>query len=132
MTTQDRTKALDDLVKHHRHTYEAIFRHPAAHNLEWRDVKSLLEAVAEVSEGHNGSLHLTRNGHSIVVHAPRHKDVATVEDLLVIRRFLELSDEAKALPPNAPGTHLLVVIEHREAKVYRTELHGAIPQQLVP
>jgi len=132
MTTQDRFKAPHDLDKHHRHTYEAIFRHPAAHNLEWRDVRSLLEAVAEVSEGHNGSLHLARNGQSVILHAPKHKDVATVEDLLAIRRFLELSDEVKARPPNEPGTHLLVVIDHREAKVYRTELHGAAPQQLVP
>ena len=28
--------------------------------------------------------------------------------------------------------HLLVVIDHQEAKVYRTELHGAVPQHLVP
>ncbi|WP_254509002.1 hypothetical protein [Anatilimnocola floriformis] len=132
MTTQDRFKAPDDLEKHDRHTYEAIFRHPAAHNLQWRDVKSLLEVVAEVSEGHNGSLHLARNGHSIILNAPKHKDVATVEDLLAIRRFLEQLGDDKAPPPTAPGTQLLVVIEHREAKVYRTESHGAVPQQLVP
>jgi hypothetical protein len=28
--------------------------------------------------------------------------------------------------------HLLVIIDHQEAKVYRTELHGAVPQHLVP
>ena len=28
--------------------------------------------------------------------------------------------------------HLLVVIDHQEAKVYRTELHGTVPQRLVP
>ena len=35
-------------------------------------------------------------------------------------------DEAKATP------HLLVVIDHREAKVYRTEVHGAVPERIVP
>lgn len=32
--------------------------------------------------------------------------------------------------PSAP--HLLVVIDHQEAKVYRTEIHGAVPQRLEP
>ena len=27
-------------------------------------------------------------------------------------------------PPIKPGIHLLVVIDHHEAKIYRTELHG--------
>jgi hypothetical protein len=33
---------------------------------------------------------------------------------------------------HASGPHLLVVIDHQEAKVYTTEVHGAVPQQLVP
>ena len=28
--------------------------------------------------------------------------------------------------------NLLVIIDHQEARVYRTELHGAVPQRLVP
>lgn len=28
------------------------------------------------------------------------------------------------------GTHLLVVIDHREARIYRTELHGSVPQRI--
>src|SRR2546421_8281894 len=28
--------------------------------------------------------------------------------------------------------HLLVVIDHQEAKVYRTEVHGAVPERIVP
>jgi hypothetical protein len=31
-------------------TLEAIFRHPSAHNLEWRDVIALLETIGEVEE----------------------------------------------------------------------------------
>jgi hypothetical protein len=33
-----------------------------------------------------------------------------------------------------PGTglHLLVVIDHQEAKVYRTEVHGAVPERIAP
>src|SRR5437763_16252937 len=31
-----------------------------------------------------------------------------------------------------PALHLLVVIDHQEARVYRTELHGAVPVSIVP
>ncbi|QJW95177.1 hypothetical protein [Frigoriglobus tundricola] len=116
----------------HRHTYDAIFRHPAAHNLEWHDVRSLLDAIANVTEEHNGALRVTRNEHAITLHAPRHKDVATTDDLMTIRKFLEQSAEVPTAPAVAPGTHLLVVIDHHEAKVYRTESSGAVPEQLVP
>ena len=132
MTTQDRPTAPPHLNGRHQHTYEAIFRHPAAHNLEWHDVQSLLDALGEVVEGRNGALQVTRNGQMVTLHAPKHKDVATVEDLLAIRRFLEQSGETAISPSVATGVHLLVVINHHEAKVYRTELHGTVPQQLVP
>jgi hypothetical protein len=28
--------------------------------------------------------------------------------------------------------HLLVVIDHQEARVYRTEVHGSVPERIVP
>ncbi|MDR3632878.1 MAG: hypothetical protein P4L84_03525 [Isosphaeraceae bacterium] len=132
MTTEDRHKAPLHLDGRHQHTYDAIFRHPAAHNLEWHDVRSLLGALAEVVEQPNGSLHVTRNGQMAILHAPKHKDVATVEELLAVRHFLDRSAEKEAPSSVAPGVHLLVVIDHHEAKVYRTQAHGAVPQQLVP
>jgi hypothetical protein len=30
------------------------------------------------------------------------------------------------------GAHLLVVIDHRQARVFKTELRGAVPQRIVP
>ena len=30
------------------------------------------------------------------------------------------------------AAHLLVVIDHQEARVYRTEVHGAVPLRIVP
>jgi hypothetical protein len=132
MTTQDQLTTPPHLNGRHKHTYEAIFRHPVAHNLEWHDVRSLLDSLAEVVEGHNGTLQVTRNGQMVTLHTPKHKDVATVKDLLAIRRFLEQSGETAIPSTVASGTHLLVVIDHHEAKIYRTELHGAVPQKLVP
>ena len=132
MTTQDQLCVPPHMNGRHRHTYDAIFRHPATHNLEWHDVRSLLESLSEVTEGHNGAIHVTRNGQMLMLPTPKHKDVATVEELLGIRHFLERSGEKVILPSVAPGIHLLVVIDHHEAKIYRTELHGAVSQHLTP
>ena len=41
-------------------------------------------------------------------------------------RIMATSDKKTTAP------HLLVVIDHQEARVYRTEVHGAVPQQIVP
>ncbi len=32
----------------------------------------------------------------------------------------------------ATAPHLLVVIDHQEARVYRTEVHGAVPERIAP
>jgi hypothetical protein len=44
---------------HHRATVEKIFRHPASHNIQWHDVLSLLESVAEVTERHGAKYKVT-------------------------------------------------------------------------
>ena len=36
------------------------------------------------------------------------------------------TDEREAAP------HLLVVLDHHEARVFRTEVHGAVPERIVP
>ncbi|HEX4795395.1 MAG TPA: hypothetical protein VH370_16485 [Humisphaera sp.] len=116
----------------HRTTYDAIFRHPAAHNLHWRDVRSLLHALAEVVEEPNGNLKVTAGGETLVLHPAREKDVAEVKQLMEIRHFLERSGAAAPDEQAAAGAHLLVAIDHREARVYRTEMHGAVPQRITP
>src|SRR5688500_8399375 len=106
----------------HRSTYDAVFQHPVARNLEWMDLRSMLVSLAEVAELGSGALKFTRNGQTLVVHPPRRKDFSDVQALMDVRRFLERSD----LPSTevlADGVHLLVVIDHREARVYRAELH---------
>ena len=115
----------------HRRTYEMIFRHPAAHNLEWRHVRSLLEELADVEEEHNGNLKVTRGAQTLVLQPSLQKDVADVDDLMKIRHFLEHSGAA-APNPGAQGSHLLVVIDHREARIYRAELHGSLPERITP
>jgi hypothetical protein len=73
----------------HERTLEQLFQHPVAHNVEWRDVVRLLEAVGSIQEEHNGKLRVEIHGQTTVLHRPRHKDLADVEQLVEIRHFLE-------------------------------------------
>jgi hypothetical protein len=119
------------LTSSHRATYNAVFAHPLAHNLKWQDVWGMLGAMGEAVQQDNGNLKVTRNGQTIVLHRPRHKDLADARELTQIRHFLERS-EAPPTSTAAGGTHLLVVIDHRLARIYKAELHGTAPQSLVP
>ena len=37
-----------------------------------------------------------------------------------------------AVAPEAQAVHLLVVIDHRQARVYKTEVHGSVPHKITP
>jgi hypothetical protein len=115
----------------HLRTYTTIFQHPVSHNLEWRLVYSLLEKLGQVAEEPNGNLKATRNGQTLVLHRSYTKDVADTKDLMAVRHFLEQSEEASA-EANPLKTQWLVVIDHHEARVYRSAAPGAVPQQIRP
>ena len=80
----------------HQGTYDAVFQHPISRNIQWRELRSMLSSLSEtVEEEHNGNLKFTRNGQSLVVHPPRHKNFSDVEELMHIRHFLERSEAPK-------------------------------------
>jgi len=107
-------------------TYESIFRQPAAHNLAWHDVRELLGELGHVAEEHNGHARVNRNGQTLTVHLPHTKEVADAAVLMELRHFIERS-EAPA-PPDA--THWLVILNHHEARLFRSELVGNVPQKI--
>jgi hypothetical protein len=115
-----------------RRTYDAILQHPVARNLHWRDVRSMLNALAEVVEEPNGNLKVARGGQTLVLHPSRDKDVAEVEELMEIRHFLQRSGAAVPEAVTTAGAHLVVVIDHREARIYRADVHGSLPQRITP
>ena len=117
------------LLGTHKSTYDAVFQHPIARNLQWRDIRSMLNALADETQEHTGNLKFTRNGQTLTIHPPQRKDFSDIHELMQIRGFLEKSAEPTK-PPIAAGVHLLVIIDHREARIYKTELHGAIPQSI--
>jgi hypothetical protein len=125
---------------HHR-TRDAVFQHPIARNLQWRDVRSMLAALSELTEEHGETVKFTRNNQTLTLHPPRRKDFDDVQELMKIRHFLERTDAPSQVAdtvdadPDAAvvhGVHLLVVIDHRLARIYKTDLHGSVPARIVP
>jgi hypothetical protein len=77
----------EHLNNHHRDTLREIFRHPVSHNIEWRAVVSLLEAVGSVSQHHDGKLAVTLGSQTEFLDPPPHKDIDT-QMVLDLRRML--------------------------------------------
>jgi hypothetical protein len=117
----------------HQKVHDRLFQHPLPHNLQWRELWSMLGALpsANAIEEKDGKLKVTRNGHTIVLHRPRGKDLADESELMQIRHFLQQSS-VPTPPPAVIGTHLLVVIDHREARIYSSEVHGTVPMRITP
>lgn len=86
------------LSNHHRTTLDEIFDHQASGNVEWRKVRSLLEAVGTVSERHDGKLKVELGPETEVFTPPTGKDVD--RQLIVdLRRMLTQA----GLEPGGPG-----------------------------
>jgi len=115
----------------HQSTYDAVFQHPIARNLQWRDVRSMLTSLSDATEEHSDHLKFTRNGQSLTIHPPKRKDFSDIQELMQVRHFLERSG-TPVQAAAAEGIHLPVVIDHREARVFKTELQGSVPQRITP
>ncbi|MBM3667075.1 MAG: type II toxin-antitoxin system HicA family toxin [Actinobacteria bacterium] len=85
------------LNNHHRDTVERIFARPPSHNVEWRQVVSLLEAIGTVTEERNGKLKVELGPETEVLPAPHGKDVDT-QVLVDLRRMLS---QAGYAPPGS-------------------------------
>jgi hypothetical protein len=66
-----------DLNNQHRDTLLQIFQHPTSHNVEWRDVLSLLEAVGSVEQRPDGKYVVQLGAWTEVLPRPKHKDIDT-------------------------------------------------------
>jgi hypothetical protein len=77
----------EHLTNHHRSTLRQLFQHPAGHNIEWRAVLSLLEAVGSIVEHHDGKVAVTIGSETEFFDPPRHKDIDT-QMVVDLRRLL--------------------------------------------
>jgi hypothetical protein len=119
------------LTGSHLRTYQRIFQHPVSHNLEWRDVHTLFRYIAQVEEEPNGNLKVTRNGQILVLHPARTKDVADTDELMALRHFLERS-ETTAPATDEIDPHWLLVIDHHDARIFRSPMAGTTSQEILP
>jgi len=110
-------------------TFDQIFQHPITHNLEWRDLKAMFSHLGEIEEEHNGNLKVTIGTHTIVFQSPDLSENASVETVTSIRHFLRTahSDVSSIEAP-----HVLIVIDHREARIYHLELNDSAPETIRP
>ena len=83
------------LDAHHRKTVEKLFSHPTSHNIQWHDVLSLLKAVAEVEENHDGRFRVALGGETQTFDAPRGPDIDT-QQVVDLRRMLTEAGYAPA------------------------------------
>ncbi len=119
------------LTGSHLRNYQTIFQHPVSHNLGWQEVHALLRHIGQVEAKPNGNLKVTRNGQILTLPQARTKDVATTDELMALRHFLERSETVAA---NTSGreAHWLIVINHHEARIFQAEVNGGVPQQILP
>ena len=79
---------LEHLDNHHRDTLRKIFQHPASHNIEWRAVVSLLEAIGTVTVRHDQKVAVKVGPELEFLEPPSGKDID--EQMVVdLRRMLD-------------------------------------------
>jgi hypothetical protein len=78
------------LNNHHRDTLLRIFGHPASHNVDWQDVLSLMDAVGDVEERHDGKYAIRVGDETRVVTRHKGKDV----DIDVLQELRHLLTDA--------------------------------------
>jgi hypothetical protein len=123
--------ATASLTGTHLRTYKTILQHPVSHNLKWDDVDALFRHLGQLEKEPNGNMKVTRNGQILVLHPHRTKDVSETDEVMAIRHFIEQSETATP-SLDEKEAHWLVVIDHDKARIFRSELHGAVPQRILP
>lgn len=73
-------------------TYHAVLQQRLVHGVPWRELRSMLKALAEVVQEPRGVLRITRNGQTLVLRQPYNSELAGEQALTEIRRFLQEAD----------------------------------------
>lgn len=119
------------LTGSHLRTYDRIFQHPVSHNLGWNDVYALFRVLGQVDEEPNGNMKIRRAGQEMSLRPHGTKDVAETEELMELRHFLERTETKEPVSSGEEG-HFLLVIDHHVARLYRSEIHGSVPEKILP
>src|SRR5262249_35180112 len=90
------------LNNRHRDTLRQIFRHPISHNIEWRAVLSLLEAIGTVTVRHDGKVDVTIGPEREFLDPPPGKDI-DAQMVADLRRMLSSAGDRPAYRPARGG-----------------------------
>lgn len=77
----------EQLDARHRDTLRKIFQHPASHNIEWREVTSLLEAIGTATRHRDGKVAVTVGPEQAFLEPPAGKEI-DVQMVVDLRRML--------------------------------------------
>jgi hypothetical protein len=100
--------------------------------LIWHDMREMLRVLPGFAqEERDGTLKVTRNGRSVFLREPVRRDSINFAAMIDPRSVLEHDGAAAAYAPGT-GARLLVVIDHRFARIYKAEFHRSKPQRLIP
>ena len=89
--------AATDLNSDHRDVVKRLFAVPPSGNIEWRQIRSLLEALGSVTEERNGKLKVDLGGEVEVLVPPRHKDI-DAQMIVDLRRMLSRAADVFVRP----------------------------------
>jgi hypothetical protein len=118
------------LSKRSSATLDALFRHPLAHNLEWSDVVALFEHLGTADIRPHSEIVFTIGAEHLRMHRPHGKDLEAA-DVMAFRHVLQRNGWAPVAvqtPKVSPPPHreeqpaLMVVVDHREARIYHLEI----------
>jgi hypothetical protein len=134
MTDQSKqsTGGSSHLATADRRTLDAIFHHPAPHNLSWMDTLGLLTHLGSAEEKADGKYSLTINGKHLIFHKPhgKHLDAREIAGLRHYFASAGISPEspygtAPAVEPDS--VDVVALIDHHGAKLYRIHLFSNQP-----
>ena len=86
------------ISNHHRKTLHQLFEHPVSHNIEWRAVLSLLEAVGSVGNRSGGKIDVTVGSRSEDFKTAGRKDL-DADDVVKLREMLATAGYTAEAPP---------------------------------
>ncbi len=110
-------------------TYDQVFEQPMPIDLEWRDLRSLFEELGRVQDEPNGNVKVTLGEQTAVFRSPNDNDNASPEQIGVIRKLLH---GMKREAGTSEGPHLILVLDHKEARIYEAEMKGTVPEKVSP
>jgi hypothetical protein len=116
----------------HRRTLAAIFRHPLAHYLEWREVVGLISHIGHIQERSGDEFLFTVGAEHQFMRKPHTKDL-TGPDVMALRHLLvragwsaDGAPEGTAELSVTAAPDLIAVIDHNEAQVWRVALTAGV------